>query len=404
MKIQKPRGTQDIYFENASKFEFVVDIAQKLAKKYNYHTIKTPTFENVELFERNIGQETDAVSKELYRFTDRGNRNLALRPEFTASIARAYTENHELANYPAPLCMFSCGSLFRYDRSQKGRYREFHQINFESYNEKNDIPTLILAIEILRQLGILQKTRLVLNYFGLAKMPYTKAVYEYFKSHAQHLSQTSKERLEKNPLRILDSKEPQDISLFASLPKIDDFYSNEDICNKNEIINYLQTVADLNFSVDINLVRGLDYYTGIVFEFLAPIGENNQELAILGGGRYDNLISQMSGKQTPAIGFAGGVERLMLCLENFESQKQVFILNASGQTIYHIFDDIQNQIGSDKSYQIIETESSKIGKNLQKLSAIKNSFGVVIGSREIENKSAILKDLNKNLEVGKVTI
>ena len=404
MKIQKPRGTQDIFFENSSKFEFILQIAQKLAKKHNYHTIKTPTFEHVELFERNIGEQTDAVSKELYRFSDRGDRNLALRPEFTASIARAYTENSELSSYPAPLRMFSSGQLFRYNRTQKGRYREFHQINFESYNEISDIPTLILAIEILREIGILEKTQLLFNYFGTAKKPYTQAVYEYFKQHEESLSQTSKERLEKNPLRILDSNDPKDTSLFASMPKIESFYSSEDLKHKNEIIAHLNTVPNLNFTLDENLVRGLDYYTGIVFEFLAPIGENGEELAVLGGGRYDELVSQMGGKTTPAIGFAGGIERLLLCLGESMLNKQIFILNASSKPIYHLLNSIQAQIGSENSYQILDVEISKIGKTLQKLASIKNSFGVVVGAREIENKSAILKDLNNNLEVGRVSL
>jgi histidyl-tRNA synthetase len=404
MNVQKPRGTQDLFFENAQKFEFIVGIASKMAKKHNYHTVKTPTFEHVELFERNIGEETDAVSKELYRFSDRGDRKLALRPEFTASIARAYTENAELSNYPAPLRMFSHGQLFRYNRAQKGRYREFHQINFESYNETSDISILTLAVEILKHIGILAKTKLIFNYFGSAKDSYTQAVYEYFKENAEKLSQTSGERLEKNPLRILDSKEPQDIALFASVPKIDGFYSSEDIARKNEISSYLQTVKGLNFSVDANLVRGLDYYTGLVFEFLAPIGENNEELAILGGGRYDNLVKQMGGKPTPAIGFAGGIERLFLCLENFEISPQVFILNASQTPIYNLIDTIQTQLGEEKSYQIIDVEISKIGKTLQKLANIKNSFAVVIGTKEIEAKSAIVKDLNQNIEVGRVKI
>lgn len=399
MIFQKPRGTQDIFFIDSQKFEFIIDVAKSVARKHNYHTIHTPTFEHVELFERNIGEETDAVAKELYRFEDRSGRKLALRPEFTASLARAYSENHTLSNYPAPLRMFSYGQLFRYDRTQKGRYREFNQINFESYNETNDIGTLALAIEILQKLGILAKTKLLFNYFGSAKNLYTEAIQQYFSKHSEKLSETSKTRLTKNPLRILDSKETQDIALFTAMPTIEEFYSDDDRCKKNAIVTYLQTVNNLKFEIDTNLVRGLDYYTGLVFEFVSPIGEDEQSIAILGGGRYDNLLAQISGKIRPAIGFAAGIERISLMMDNFHLQTQVFILNASKYNICNILDTIMEQCGIAKSYQVIDIEKNKIGRTLQRLSAIQNSYAIVIGNKEIEEKSAILKDLNNNREV-----
>lgn len=404
MKFQKPRGTQDIFFTDSQKFEFIIDAAKSAARKHNYHIVRTPTFEHVELFERNIGEETDAVAKELYRFEDRSGRKLALRPEFTASLARSYNENHALLQYPAPLRMFCYGQLFRYDRTQKGRYREFNQINFESYNETSDIPILALAIEILRGIGILSKTKLLFNYFGSAKDKYTDAVQEYFAKHSDGLSETSKVRLAKSPLRILDSKEEQDIALFASMPKIEEFYSVEDKNKKDEIVEYLKTVGDLQFTTDSNLVRGLDYYTGIVFEFVSPIGENGQNIAVLGGGRYDNLLEQIGKKAVPAIGFAAGIERMCLMLEKFSPRIQVFILNATGHSIYSILDNIQRQIGVEKSYQIMDIQTDKIGKTLQRLSEVENSYAIVIGKREIERKYALLKDLNKNSEIGEIII
>jgi histidyl-tRNA synthetase len=403
-EYQKPRGTQDIFFANADKFYSIIKTAELVAKKHNFHNIKTPTFEYSSLFERNIGEDTDAVSKELYRFKDQGNRELALRPEFTAGVVRAFLENNELKSYPIPLRLFSYGQLFRYDRPKKGRYREFHQINFEFFNEKEDVLTLGVAIEVLNKLGVLHKTKLLINYLGDAKTPYTNAVKKYFSTHINSLSQVSKSRLEKNPLRILDSKEKEDIALLQSCPKISEFYSDNDKTKLGVIVDFLQSVPNLNFEIDQNLVRGLDYYTGMVFEFIAPIAEDNSNLTVLGGGRYDNLVSQMGGKQTSAIGFGGGIERLILLLEEPRPYKKIFIINTIES--FNILDFIQNleKQFQETSFQEIVTEKNRIGKMLHKLSEIQNSFAIIIGEKEIENNKATLKDLTQNKEIQEITI
>ena len=403
-EYQKPRGTQDIFFANAEKFYFVVKTAEEVAKKHNFHNINTPTFEYSSLFERNIGEDTDAVSKELYRFKDQGNRALALRPEFTAGVVRAFLENNELKSYPIPLRLFSYGQLFRYDRPKKGRYREFHQVNFEFFIEKEDVSTLGVAIEVLRKLGVLHKTKLLINYLGEAKTPYTKAIKEYFSTHVNSLSQISKTRLENNPLRILDSKEKEDITLLQNCPKISEFYSNNDKTKLSAIINFLQSIPNLHFEIDQNLVRGLDYYTGMVFEFVAPIAEDNSNLTVLGGGRYDNLIFQMGGQQTSAIGFGGGIERLILLLEEPKPYKKIFIINTIES--FNILDFIQNleKQFQEASFQEIVTEKNKIGKTLQKLAEIPNSFAVVIGEKEIQNNKATLKDLTQNKEIEEINL
>ena len=403
-EYQKPRGTQDIFFANAQKFYFVVKTAEKVAKKHNFHNIKTPTFEYSSLFERNIGEDTDAVSKELYRFKDQGNRELALRPEFTAGVVRAFLENNELKSYPIPLRLFSCGQLFRYDRPKKGRYREFHQINFELFNEKEDVLTLGVAIEVLNKLGVLHKTKLLINYLGDAKTPYTNAVKKYFSTHINSLSQVSKSRLEKNPLRILDSKEKEDIALLQNCPKISEFYSGDDKTKFGIIVDFLKSFPNLNFEIDQNLVRGLDYYTGMVFEFIAPIAEDNSNLTVLGGGRYDNLISQMGGKQTSAIGFGGGIERLTLLVEEPRPYKKIFIINTVKN--FNVLDFIQNleKQFQETSFQEVVTEKNKIGKMLHKLSEIQNSFAIIIGEKEIQNNKATLKDLTQNKEIQEITI
>ena len=340
--FQKPRGTQDIFLASYDKFETIVNCASAVGKLHNFNTIRTPTFENVELFERNIGETSDAVSKELYRFQDGGNRHLALRPEFTAGIVRAFLENHELNSHPAPLRLFSWGQIFRYDRPKKGRYREFHQINFECFNENSYVIAFAVAIEILQNLEVLGKVKLLLNYLGDAKAPYTLAVKEYFAQHFEQLSETSKVRLEKNPLRILDSKEKQDIALLAGVPKISDFHSEQDKIALEKIVKFLTGVENLQFEIDENLVRGLDYYTGVIFEFVAPISENGENLAVLGGGRYDALVSQMGGKQTNAIGFGGGIERLMLLLESTPANQQVFLITTQEFDAFAVINRLKN--------------------------------------------------------------
>ena len=401
--FQKPRGTQDIFFANYDKFETIINCASAVGKLHNFNTIRTPTFEHSSLFERNLGETSDAVSKELYRFEDAGQRKLALRPEFTAGIVRAFLENHELNSHPAPLRLFSWGQIFRYDRPKKGRYREFHQINFECFNESSDIIAFAVAIEILQNLGVLGKVKLLLNYLGDAKVPYTNALQEYFTKNVDNLSELSRSRLEKNPLRILDSKEKQDIALLDGVPRISDFHSEKDQIAIEKIVKFLSTIENLHFSIDESLVRGLDYYTGVIFEFVAPISENGENLAVLGGGRYDALVSQMGGKQTNAIGFGGGIERLMLIVNSTPESKQIFILTTQEVNTFEIINRLKNDY-QNASFQEICVEKNKIGKTLQKLSTIPNSFAIVIGERELKEKSAMLKNLNENQEIATIVL
>ncbi len=391
--IQKPRGTQDIFFHNFDKFSFIINTAENLMRKHNFYQIKTPTFENTELFERNIGQETDAISKELYKFEDRGGRSIALRPEFTAGIVRAYLENKELYTFPAPLRLFSWGQVFRYDRPKKGRFREFHQINFEFFNDDNNISILAIAIDLLKNLGVLGKVKLLVNYLGEAKTPYTDAVRKYFIKHIEELSDISKTRLEKNPLRILDSKEPEDISLLKHCPKISEFYSENDKNTLKEIRSFLKN-SGVNFEEDSSLVRGLDYYTGIVFEFVAPIADDGSNMAVLGGGRYDDLVSQMGGKPTSAIGFGGGIERLALLVNNVEIMKRIFIVDTTGgaELTFKLIENL-SQKDAKASFQQIKIEKNKIGKTLQKLAQVENAYAIVIGYQELKAKKALIKNL-----------
>ncbi len=250
---------------------------------------------------------------------------------------------------------------------------------------------------------MLGKVKLLLNYLGDAKIPYTNALREYFTKNVENLSELSKSRLEKNPLRILDSKEKQDIALLDGVPKISDFHSESDKIALEKIVKFLSTVENLHFEIDESLVRGLDYYTGVIFEFVAPISENGENLAVLGGGRYDALVSQMGGRQTNAIGFGGGIERLMLILNFTPASKQIFILTTQEFKAFELINRLKNDHPT-ASFQEICVEKNKIGKTLQKLSSIPNSFAIVIGERELDAKSAILKSLNENQEIATIVL
>lgn len=400
-KIQKPRGTQDIFFKSLEKFDLIVDTSSYLASKHNFYSIKIPTFEDSNLFERNLGEGSDAISKELYKFTDKGLRVQALRPELTAGTVRAYIENTELNSISVPLRLFSYGQVFRYDRPKRGRYREFNQINFELFNDESDISAVGVALELLKELKVLDKTLLTINFLGDAKDPYTESVRQYFQTHINQLSETSQTRLEKNPLRILDSKEPEDISLLLNCPKISEYYSEKDKISLKKITDFL-IENQINFEIDNSLVRGLDYYTGLVFEFVAPLAEDGSNLAVLGGGRYDDLISQMGGKKTSAIGFGGGIERLMLLLDEASSTKKIYIVNITNKDLFSLINNLSREYNN-ASFQEIKIEQNKIGKTLQKLSKIENSFSIIVGEKELTEKKSTMKNLT-TLEISTIIL
>jgi histidyl-tRNA synthetase len=315
-KLQPVRGTKDLYGEDIKLFNHIIQTAKFAALTYGFGEIATPIFEFSEVFERNLGEASDIISKEVYKFPDRGDNFLTLRPEFTAGVVRAFISNGELQQI-LPQKFFSCGPLFRYERPQKGRQRQFHQINFELIGADSffsDVEVILLASRILKDLGVLTKTELQINSLGCeaSRANYQKALIAYFTEFKDSLSEDSKIRLEKNPLRILDSKDPKDQELVANAPVINEFY---EAAAKENLENILKTLNNFGIKYKFNprLVRGLDYYTSTVFEFVScDLGAQD---TVLAGGRYDKLIAKMGGPEVPAIGFAAGVERLMLMSE-----------------------------------------------------------------------------------------
>ena len=309
---QRPRGTQDMIGEAAARFDHVVETFNRVRKLYGFGRVEVPVFEATAVFSRSLGETTDVVSKEMYSFEDRGGDSLTLRPEFTAGIARAYIENgwQQLA----PLKVATWGPLFRYERPQKGRFRQFHQLDAEVIGAAEpaaDVEVIALAQQVLDELGVAGNVVLQLNTLGDAatRAAWRDALVTHFSAHRDVLSPESLDRLTKNPLRILDSKAEADRALVADAPRIDAFMTSEAGAFFEAVQKGLQA-SGVDFVRADSLVRGFDYYRHTAFEFVTDaLGAQG---TVIGGGRYDGLIGAMGGPETPAVGWAGGIERLAM--------------------------------------------------------------------------------------------
>lgn len=320
-KLQPVRGTHDILPDEFEKFNAVVTTARELATLYGFREMATPIFEQTEVFSRSMGETSDVVSKEMFAFETKGGESVTLRPEFTAGIARAFISNGMQQHLP--LKLFSTGPLFRYERPQKGRQRQFHQVNFEWLGDDSwmaDVEIITLAGQLLYHISGKKGCTLLINTLGdiESRKIYREALVSYLTPYKNELSEDSKRRLAQNPLRILDSKDNGDRRILENAPIITDCLGDEARDRFRRICDVLQN-KEVPFFQDMkiepSLVRGLDYYTDTVFEFVANTGELGAQNTILAGGRYDGLIEHMGGKPTPAIGFAAGVERLLLLHE-----------------------------------------------------------------------------------------
>lgn len=309
---QAIRGTQDIFGPEAEAFAHVVETFERVRKLYRFRRVEMPVFEKTEVFSRSIGETTDVVSKEMYSFEDRGGESLTLRPEFTAGICRAFLSNGWQQH--APLKVGTHGPLFRYERPQKGRYRQFHQLDAEilgAGEPQADVELLVMADQLLKELGIADGVTLMLNTLGDApsREAWRLALIDYFRGVKGELSEDSQDRLERNPLRILDSKDPRDKAFTEAAPKIDDFLSDE-AQNFFARVTAGLDAAGVAWTRAPALVRGLDYYRHTAFEFVTDrLGAQG---TVLGGGRYDGLMESLGGPHTPAVGWAAGIERLAM--------------------------------------------------------------------------------------------
>ena len=388
------KGTHDTFGLDMDKYNFIINKFYKISAKFNFQSIQTPIIEHQELFSRSVGEDTDIVSKEMYSFVDKGDTTICLRPEATSSLARFAASNYQSGQ----MKLSTHGPMFRRERPQKGRYRQFHQINIENIGEKSsyiDFEIILIASTILKELGLeADQYKLLINSLGSPEdqINYSKILSEYLNQYKKNLSETSITRLERNPLRILDSKDESDKEILFNAPKINEYLSKESQ-NFFSNIKLMLTDNNISFKEDEKLVRGLDYYTHTAFEF--QTNEEKRQNAILAGGRYDKLINMISSRDIPGIGWAAGVERLSDLLSDQKKYTKIpkKILYAVQHESFLSNSSILKQIyGADISHEI------KVNKNIKKLFtyADKNKFNFIllIGEEEFKSQSILLKNLD----------
>ena len=395
-KLQPVRGTHDLIGEDARKYNHIVHTARGIAEQYGYSEIQTPMFEFSDVFHRTLGDTSDVVTKETYTFTDRGGESLTLRPEFTAAIARAFISNGLQQNLPCKF--FYAGPAFRYERPQKGRMRQFHQIGVELLGVEGplgDVESIAIGHHILNTLGITRFT-LEINTLGdrESREAYRNALVAYFESHKANLSEDSKMRLEKNPLRILDSKDEGDKKFIAGAPQMHEYRSS---LAKDFYAKVKEGLASLHipFTENSRLVRGLDYYNHTVFEFTTDaLGAQN---TILAGGRYDGLIGMMGGADTPGVGWASGVERLMAMVDwtqpGFKSTPRpisvVPVSEAMESAALTLTQTLRNQ-----GYVVDLGYKGNASKRLKKANSLNVIAAIVLGEEEMAKGEVLVKDLD----------
>ena len=397
--IQKIKGTMDILPNETPLFRYIEGIMREEAEKYGYGEIRTPTFENTELFVRGVGDTTDVVQKEMYTFADRDeNRSISLRPEGTASVARAIIENGKCSD-PMPLKYYYIISCFRHEKPQAGRSREFFQFGTEMFGAESpaaDATVMALASSVLKRLG-LTNVKLHINSIGCkeCRPDYRKALVDYYSAHRDKLCDTCKTRLEKNPLRLLDCKNPDCAALAASAPKTVGHLC-ECCSTKFELLKSSLDAMGIDYVVDTSIVRGLDYYTGTVFEFIADgIGAQS---TVCGGGRYDGLVESLGGPKLSGIGFAMGITRIILAmrelgLDNAEAAKPKLYIASLGDRATVKALEITERLRREGRY----AECDVVGRSLKAQMKYANKIGaeytLIIGDSEIDAGAAQLKNM-----------
>ncbi|ABV74760.1 histidyl-tRNA synthetase [Rickettsia akari str. Hartford] len=397
-KLQPLRGIKDLLPDDYKVHDYIISKARDVGVLYGYKQMSTPILEYTKVFNRSMGESSDVISKEIYSFLDKSNESVALRPEFTAGIIRSFISNG--LQHKLPLKLFSTGPVFRYDRPQAGRQRQFHQLNYEYIGAKGaitDAETLKLAIDILKALAIEQDTLLELNSLGCSesRSAYKQKLVEYLSDFKDQLSEESKIRMIKNPMRILDSKSEIDQKIVAYAPILSEYYTDESKEYFDELIKYLD-ILGVKYSINPRLVRGLDYYCHTAFEFTT--NKLGSQSTILAGGRYDGLSRIMGNNDdVPAIGFAAGIERIALMREyDISEVKPVFVLPIGDNNITYAL-EIVDKLRAQNIATIVEP-LGKIAKRMQRVLNENAKFIIFIGDEEQENNSIKLKDLEKQEE------
>ncbi|AGY81676.1 MULTISPECIES: histidine--tRNA ligase [Carnobacterium] len=407
MAIQKPKGTADLLPEESRKWQYVEEILNMVLADYQFGEIRTPIFESYDLFSRGVGETSDIVSKEMYDFYDKGERHMSLRPEGTAPVVRAFVENKLFGpEHAKPYKVYYKGPMFRYERPQGGRMRQFHQLGVEVFGSTNpatDVETMALAMALFKELG-LEKLTLVINSLGDAqsRIDYKEALVAYLEPHFEELSKDSQTRLHKNPLRVLDSKDTKDKEIVKNAPSILDYLS-EDSKQHFEMVKEMLTALDIPFVVDSNMVRGLDYYTHTIFEVMSDAPGFGAITTICAGGRYDGLVEEVGGPATPGFGFALGLERLMMTLEAEEieipdlHEVDVYVVGLGDATNIETLKIVQAVreagLSGERDYMY-----RKIKGQFKTASKMNAKVVITLGDAELENKEVNFKVMKTGKE------
>jgi histidyl-tRNA synthetase len=391
-KIEAIKATQDFFGEDMRRFGHVVARFEVLARRFAFAPVATPIFELTEVFARSLGETTDVVSKEMYTFEDRGGRSVTLRPEYTAGIARAYLSNGWQQH--APMKLYASGPMFRYEQPQKGRFRQFHQIDAEvlgAAEPQADAEIIALAALLLEDLGLADKVVLNLNTLGDSdsRIAYRGALVQYFTAHKASLSKDSLERLAKNPLRILDSKDSTDQQIVAGAPLIDHFLTPHAADFYKSVIGQLDAMG-IGYTRNPRLVRGLDYYSHTAFEFITThLGAQG---TVIGGGRYDGLMEQMGGPHTPCVGFAGGIERLAMLIDAPTAPRGAIAIVPMGEAAERAGLAIAATLRR-AGFAIEQAFRGNMKKRMGKAADAAAPAVLIIGESELAQQSVMLKDM-----------
>lgn len=399
MTINSPRGTQDILPPASFKWQLVENAARNICRKYNYQEIRTPIFEYTELFSRGIGEATDIVEKEMYTFTDRGDRSVTLRPEMTASVVRSFLEN-KLYGGVQPTKLFYLGPMFRYERPQSGRYRQFHQFGVEVLGSNNpglDVELMVMGIDFLQDLG-LSNFFVELNSIGCqeCRPDYIELLADYFTEHSEGLCADCKRRLKKNPLRILDCDECQ--SIIEDAPIILDHICDDCSHHFAAVREKLDLLA-VSYNISPHLVRGLDYYTNTVFEVKSE--ELGAQDAIFSGGRYDGLVEEIGDREVPGAGWALGIERLLLLMEKDEEEfipeLDVYIITIGDKAESYALQLMRNL--RDEGFSV-DTDylDRSVGSQMKDADRKDSNYCIIIGENELKENKVTLRDMSSGEE------
>ena len=407
-EIKNVKGTHDVYADENNAYEKVESLMKSIAEIYAYQGVRPPVLEHSPVFVRGVGEGSDIVRKEMYTFLDKGGRELTLRPEFTAGIMRLVVQNKLYATNELPLKLYYVGPVFRYERPQLGRYRQFNQFGVESIGHNspiNDVEVIVLAYTILCSLG-LENVKIKINTLGdeESRNNYRSALKEYFKAHINNMCGDCQSRFELNPLRILDCKVPEDRPIIEKAPKIGAYLSENSKQRFDEVLEALEALQ-IPYEIDQSLVRGLDYYSETVFEFHYRSEKGNDYGAIGAGGHYGKLMSELGGPDLPGVGFSFGIERIVSVLkddglfEDVASELDAYVMPLDKESMIYA-EEVAVILRNSGGYKVdICFDNVKLGNMFKRATAKRAKYAVIIGENEVKEESVVLKDLVKQEQI-----